>query len=207
MNPFAEIRADVVAAIEAAQADGSLPAALPIDRITIEPPRDPSHGDAATNAALILAKPAGRAPMELAELLAARLRGAAQGRRGAGRQAGVRQSHPRRRLLAGADPDRAARRQRTTAPPISVEALRSMSSTARPTRPDRCMSATAGARCSATRSPTCSPGWAWRSRASTTSTTPVLRSTSWRARSGCATARRSATTSARSPRACIPATI
>jgi arginyl-tRNA synthetase len=73
MNPFAEIRADVVAAIEAAQADGSLPAALPIDRITIEPPRDPSHGDAATNAALILAKPAGRAPMELAELLAARL--------------------------------------------------------------------------------------------------------------------------------------
>ncbi|MGH6917238.1 MAG: arginine--tRNA ligase [Geminicoccaceae bacterium] len=73
MDPFAEIRADVVAAIEAAQADGSLPAALPIDRITVEPPRDPSHGDAATNAALILAKPAGRAPMELAELLAARL--------------------------------------------------------------------------------------------------------------------------------------
>jgi arginyl-tRNA synthetase len=73
MNPFAEIRADVVAAIAAAQADGSLPAALPIDRITVEPPRDPSHGDAATNAALILAKPAGRAPMELAELLAARL--------------------------------------------------------------------------------------------------------------------------------------
>lgn len=73
MNPFAEIRADVVAAIVAAQADGSLPAALPIDRITVEPPRDPSHGDAATNAALILAKPAGQAPMQLAELLAARL--------------------------------------------------------------------------------------------------------------------------------------
>jgi arginyl-tRNA synthetase len=73
MNPFAEIRADVVAAIAAAQADGSLPAALPLDRITVEPPRDPSHGDAATNAALILAKPAGRAPMALAELLAARL--------------------------------------------------------------------------------------------------------------------------------------
>jgi arginyl-tRNA synthetase len=73
MNPFAEIRADVVAAIEAAQADGSLPAALQADRITVEPPRDPSHGDAATNAALILAKPAGRPPMELAELLAARL--------------------------------------------------------------------------------------------------------------------------------------
>jgi arginyl-tRNA synthetase len=73
MNPFAEIRADVVAAIEAAQADGSLPAALPLDRVAVEPPRDPGHGDAATNAALILAKPAGRVPMELAELLAARL--------------------------------------------------------------------------------------------------------------------------------------
>jgi arginyl-tRNA synthetase len=73
MNPFAEIRADVVAAIEAAQADRSLPAALPIERITVEPPRDPSHGDAATNAALILAKAAGQAPMQLAELLATRL--------------------------------------------------------------------------------------------------------------------------------------
>jgi arginyl-tRNA synthetase len=73
MNPFAEIRADILAAIEAAQADGSLPAALPVERITVEPPRDPGHGDAATNAALILAKPAGRAPMELAGLLAARL--------------------------------------------------------------------------------------------------------------------------------------
>jgi arginyl-tRNA synthetase len=73
MNPFAEIRADVVAAIKAAQAEGSLPAGLPVERITMEPPRDPSHGDAATNAALILAKPAGLAPMQLAELLAARL--------------------------------------------------------------------------------------------------------------------------------------
>jgi arginyl-tRNA synthetase len=73
MNPFAEIRADVLAAIEATQAAGDLPAGLPLDRITIEPPRDASHGDAATNAALLLAKPAGRPPMELAGLLAARL--------------------------------------------------------------------------------------------------------------------------------------
>jgi arginyl-tRNA synthetase len=74
MNPFAEIRGDVLAAIKAAQAAGELPPDLPTDRITIEPPRDPSHGDAATNAALLLAKPAGRPPMELAGLLAARLR-------------------------------------------------------------------------------------------------------------------------------------
>lgn len=73
MNPFAEIRADVLAAIESAQAAGELPADLPVDRITIEPPRDPAHGDAASNAALLLAKPAKRAPMELALLLADRL--------------------------------------------------------------------------------------------------------------------------------------
>jgi len=73
MNPFAEIRADVVAAIAALQAAGTLPADLPIDRLTVEPPRDPAHGDAATNAALILAKPAKQPPMALAELLAAEL--------------------------------------------------------------------------------------------------------------------------------------
>jgi arginyl-tRNA synthetase len=73
MNPFAEIRADVVAAIAALQAAGSLPADLPMGRLTVEPPRDPAHGDAATNAALILAKPAKQPPMALAELLAAEL--------------------------------------------------------------------------------------------------------------------------------------
>ena len=39
----------------------------------VEPPRDPAHGDAATNAALVLAKPAGRPPLAIAEALAARL--------------------------------------------------------------------------------------------------------------------------------------
>lgn len=73
MNPFAELRADVVAAIEALQGAGSLPDDPPLDRLTVEPPRDPSHGDAATNAALTLAKPARNAPMALAEMLAAQL--------------------------------------------------------------------------------------------------------------------------------------
>ncbi len=45
-----------------------------IPRITLEPPRDPSHGDLATNAALILAKPAGRPPRELAATLAEHLK-------------------------------------------------------------------------------------------------------------------------------------
>jgi arginyl-tRNA synthetase len=74
MNPFEQVRADVLQAIAACQRAGELPATLELERITVEPPRDPAHGDAATNAALLLAKPARRAPLELAELLAARLR-------------------------------------------------------------------------------------------------------------------------------------
>ena len=78
MNPFDQVRAAVVRAIDACQRAGELPEGLDVERITVEPPRDPSHGDAATNAALLLAKPAGRAPMDLAELLAARLRACAE---------------------------------------------------------------------------------------------------------------------------------
>lgn len=48
---------------------------LPIDRITAEPPRDPSHGDIATNAAMVLAKPVGTKPRAIAEPLAEALRG------------------------------------------------------------------------------------------------------------------------------------
>ena len=77
MNPFDQVRAHLVQTILACQRAGELPDALDLERITVEPPRDPAHGDAATNAALMLAKPAGRAPLELAELLAARLRACA----------------------------------------------------------------------------------------------------------------------------------
>ena len=43
-------------------------------RVVVEPPRDPSHGDMATNAAMVLAKDAGKKPRELADAIAARLR-------------------------------------------------------------------------------------------------------------------------------------
>src|ERR1700761_3976899 len=43
-------------------------------RVTVEPPRDPLHGDIATNAAMVLAKDARRKPRELAEALAEKLR-------------------------------------------------------------------------------------------------------------------------------------
>ena len=41
--------------------------------VTVEPPRDPAHGDLSTNAAMVLAKPAGMNPRALAELLSAEL--------------------------------------------------------------------------------------------------------------------------------------
>ncbi len=46
-----------------------------IDRsnVTVEPPRDASHGDLSTNAAMVLAKPAGTNPRALAEALSAEL--------------------------------------------------------------------------------------------------------------------------------------
>jgi arginyl-tRNA synthetase len=45
-----------------------------LSRVVVEPPRDPTHGDMATNAAMVLAKDAGKKPRELAESIAARLR-------------------------------------------------------------------------------------------------------------------------------------
>ncbi|MBV8792794.1 MAG: arginine--tRNA ligase [Pseudolabrys sp.] len=43
-------------------------------RVVVEPPRDPSHGDMATNAAMVLAKDAGKKPRELADAIAEKLR-------------------------------------------------------------------------------------------------------------------------------------
>jgi arginyl-tRNA synthetase len=73
MNLFHEIRAAVVAALEGMAAAGALPAGLDLSAVAVEPPRDPAHGDMATNAAMVLAKPAGLAPRAIAEGLAARL--------------------------------------------------------------------------------------------------------------------------------------
>ncbi|MEM8950356.1 MAG: arginine--tRNA ligase [Pseudomonadota bacterium] len=70
MNLFEQLRQDVLAAIAGRQAIGDLPADLDTSRVTAEPPRDESHGDAATNAALLLAKSAKKAPLAIAEMLA-----------------------------------------------------------------------------------------------------------------------------------------
>ena len=73
MNLFAELRATVVAAIDEMVAEGALPDGLNTAAVTVEPPRDPLHGDMATNAAMVLAKPAKMNPRQIAEGLAAKL--------------------------------------------------------------------------------------------------------------------------------------
>ncbi|MDE2435470.1 MAG: arginine--tRNA ligase [Sphingomonadales bacterium] len=65
----------VSAALDALEGEGVLPAGLNRAAVTVEPPRDASHGDLATNAAMVLAKPAGMNPRVLAEALVAKLEG------------------------------------------------------------------------------------------------------------------------------------
>ena len=70
MNVFKEFRGIVVSQLEALAASGSLPQGLDFGRVTVEPPRDPAHGDLSTNAAMVLAKQAGMKPRDLADRLA-----------------------------------------------------------------------------------------------------------------------------------------
>ena len=73
MNLFAEIRALIVENLEAMAQAGEIPVGLDTAAVSVEPPRDKGHGEAATNAAMVLAKPAGMAPRAIAEKLSARL--------------------------------------------------------------------------------------------------------------------------------------
>jgi arginyl-tRNA synthetase len=73
-NIFAEVLTRVHAVVEALASEGALAGGLDLSRILVEPPREAAHGDMATNAAMVLAKPAGKKPRELAEAIAAKLR-------------------------------------------------------------------------------------------------------------------------------------
>ncbi|MEN9392282.1 MAG: hypothetical protein RLZZ104_625 [Pseudomonadota bacterium] len=73
MTLFANFTAHLHVALDALEAAGTLPAGLDRGNVTVEPPRDPAHGDLATNAAMVLAKPAGSNPRALAELIAGEL--------------------------------------------------------------------------------------------------------------------------------------
>ena len=70
---YAAFADHIAAALDALEAAGTLPAGLNRAAITVEPPRDSSHGDLATNAAMVLAKPAGTNPRALAEALVGEL--------------------------------------------------------------------------------------------------------------------------------------
>lgn len=73
MTLYARFAAHLDGALDRLAAAGDLPEGLDRKNVTVEPPRDPSHGDLATNAAMVLAKPAGTNPRALAEKIAARL--------------------------------------------------------------------------------------------------------------------------------------
>lgn len=73
MTIYTRFAAHIDAALDALTAAGELPADLDRRNVTVEPPRDASHGDLATNAAMVLAKPAGTNPRVLAEKIAAAL--------------------------------------------------------------------------------------------------------------------------------------
>ena len=69
MNLFNDLRDVVLAAVAHMQAAGDLPAGLDLAAIAVEPPRDAAHGDMATNAAMVMAKPAGKPPRAIADAL------------------------------------------------------------------------------------------------------------------------------------------
>ncbi len=73
MNLFTDIRTLVLEKLAEMEAEGALPAGLDHGNVAVEPPRDAAHGDMATNAAMVLAKPAGKKPREIAGGLAERL--------------------------------------------------------------------------------------------------------------------------------------
>ncbi|WP_288935282.1 arginine--tRNA ligase [uncultured Sphingomonas sp.] len=73
MTLYTRFAAHVAAALDTLTAAGTLPEGLDRRNVTVEPPRDPSHGDLATNAAMVLAKPAGTNPRALAEAIVGEL--------------------------------------------------------------------------------------------------------------------------------------
>ncbi|HET7412255.1 MAG TPA: arginine--tRNA ligase [Pararhizobium sp.] len=74
MNLFKDFEERVMKALQSLDAVKEKADGLSFDRVSVEPPRDPSHGDVATNAAMVLAKPLGTNPRALAEEISTALR-------------------------------------------------------------------------------------------------------------------------------------
>jgi arginyl-tRNA synthetase len=73
MSLYSHYAALLDGALDELVAEGALPANLQRRAVAVEPPRDAAHGDLATNAAMVLAKPAGTNPRALAGLIAPKL--------------------------------------------------------------------------------------------------------------------------------------
>jgi len=73
LSLYAQYAALLDGVLDDLQSEGTIPANLDRKNVAVEPPRDPAHGDLATNAAMVLAKPAGTNPRVLAERIAAKL--------------------------------------------------------------------------------------------------------------------------------------
>jgi len=73
MNLFSDIHMRMIKALDVLVRAGDLPEGLDFANVTVEPPRDPLHGDMATNAAMVLAKPSGQKPRDIALKLAEQL--------------------------------------------------------------------------------------------------------------------------------------
>src|SRR5437660_11619173 len=71
---FADVLARVHAICAALATESNWPAGIDFSRVVVEPPRDASHGDMATNAAMVLAKEAKAKPRDLADKIAEKLR-------------------------------------------------------------------------------------------------------------------------------------
>ena len=74
MNIFNYFKIKLNKLIEDISAEGALPIGMDLSRASVEPPRDSSHGDIATNAAMVLARPAKMKPRDIAELLIDKMR-------------------------------------------------------------------------------------------------------------------------------------
>ena len=67
LSLYAQYAALLDGVLDDLQSEGTIPPGLDRKNVAVEPPRDASHGDLATNAAMVLAKPAGTNPRALAE--------------------------------------------------------------------------------------------------------------------------------------------
>ncbi|HTI85652.1 MAG TPA: arginine--tRNA ligase [Alphaproteobacteria bacterium] len=73
MNFFKDFRSEIIKTLEDMVTEGELPSGLDFTRVAVEPPKDAAFGDVTTNAAMVLAKDAGKPPRAIAESLARRL--------------------------------------------------------------------------------------------------------------------------------------